>query len=467
MAYREPGVYSTLINSRPLTGSTPTLVPVIIGEGPKFQDHEAVAVVRASTGLADTLPATKVTAISRIYTLSGGVETVIAAAANYALTSPNIVTWETLGPAKPANGTTYYIDYEARPEAIQYLPAYIDSFDALSTAYYGQIMRATTGAADTALNPVYLGAYLALESGAPGVYVIQIEPAEKTTYAVVVDTDIIPALAQAATLADGYFIVPMTASTAAVGLAITHCTTMSTTIERMERVCFVSKDFAVPAAASGIFSSAEIDAVIAKVDTIADKRVRVPFVVHATKTLSDGVEYSLHAEYVCAALAGLAAAIPASRALTRQSLFNFTTFSNVFSLTRGFKNSVAEAGIIVFEQPGGSGSNIVIRHGLTTNMTNVADKEHSIVTSIDYTAKYVRSVLEGYIGKFNIDGFLISKINGSLLAIKNNLVQNSILRDLKSLVVMQDADNPDSLLVTISALPLYPCNYIDVDILIE
>jgi len=467
MAYREPGVYTNIINTRPLTGSSPNLIPLIIGEGPKFQDKTTVPIVRAAAGDNDTLPSTKVTAITRVYTITNGVETTIIITGNYALSGNNIIAWQAAGPNKPASGVTYYVDYEARPEATQYLPVYITSFEALKTMYYGQLMRSTTGGADNTLNPAYLGAYLALEAGCQGVYVIQVEPADKVNYAVVIDTDIVTALAKAATLDDAYYVVPMTSSATAVGLVITHCTTMSTTIERKERICFISKNFSTPAAASGLFTSGELDSVVSAVSSLVNKRVRVPFITTATKVLSNGTEYSLGAEYVCAALAGLSAVIPVSKALTRQSLFGFNTFKNVFSLTRLDKNRVAAAGIIVFEQPGGVGSNINIRHGVTTNMTNAADKEHSVVVSVDYTAKYVRSLLEGYIGKFNIDAFLLSKISGSLTGAKGLLVSTGVLRDFKYGAILQDELNPDSLLINISVLPLYPCNYIDVSLLIE
>lgn len=467
MAYREPGVYLELVNNSPLAGSTPNLVPMIIGEGPKYMDFPSRSVVRSDTGNTDVLPSTKVTAIKRIFTLVNGIETTVSAAANYSLTPPNVITWDPAGPAKPLSNTVYYVDYEARPEVLQYEPTYITSFDQLNAAYGGMFMKTISGGAALTVNPLYLGVYLALESGSNGVYAAQVEPTDKDTYGVVISTDIVTALEKASAIENAYFIVPMTSDQTAVGLTINHCVNMSNPLERKERVCFVSKNIASPLSPTGIFTSGELDAVVGVLSGNGNKRARVPFVTKVTKTLSDGAEYTLGAEYVCAALAGLAAVIPVSRALTRQRLYNFTSFKNVTGLRREDKNRIAEAGYIVFEQPGGYGTPATIRHGITSDMSSVANREDSIIRAMDYTSKYVRASLEGYIGTYNIDDKLPTLIAGSVTGAKNTLVRNNIVRDLILNELRQDADNPDSLLLSVGVLPLYPCNYINVELLVE
>lgn len=467
MTYREPGVYTSIINSRPNTGYTPELLPAIIGEGPAFVDFEEIAVTRSSTGLDDTLPSSKVTAIVSVYTISGGVKSVIVATGNYSLVAPNVIRWVTDGPGKPANAATYYVDYEARPETTQYLPKLITSYEELDTYYFGQLMKATTGGAYTTVNPVYMGAYLALESGAPGVYAIQVEPADKTDYAVVIATDMVTTLAQVELLEDAYFLVPMTSDSTAVGAVITHCTTMSATLERKERVCFVNKGITTPAAATGIFTSAELTTAKGLVSSIDDKRVRVPFITTATKILSDGTLHSLTADYVCAALAGLAATIPVHRALTRQKLYNFVELKNVVKVSRGWKNELAQEGYMIIEQPGGSGAPVVVRHGNTTKMDNVADKEHSIVAVVDYTSKYLRNCLESYIGVYNVDNILVTKVKGTVLICRSTLIKAENIIDLILTDIRQDADNPDTLAISVAVKPPYPCNYIDVTIVVE
>ncbi len=421
-----------------------------------------------STNWVDVLPSTEVTLISRIYNISSsGTQVDIPSTGNWELATPNVIRWTNGGPNVPENGTLYYVDYEARPEAMQYDKTFISNFDDLKTAYVGDLMKLVSGGEPAVINPVYLGAYIVLESGAPGVYVIQVEPADKESYDVVMATDIATALEKCSFIEDAYYIVPMTSDSIAVGSTITHCTVNSTIEERKERVTFVNLDIPAPNAFSGIFSTAELDAAIAECKALADKRVRVPFAVSATKVLSDGNLYTLGAEYVCAAMAGLAAALPVYKSLTRQKLYNFVDLNYVTKLSRYSKNKLAEAGYIVLEQPGGSGGAIVIRHGVTTKMDNVADREHSIVTIADYVAKYIRSSLEGYIGVFNIDGTLITKVNGTITACFNTLTRANVIVGHKIGSLAQDADNPDTLLIDLSIKPPYPCNYINIKLLIE
>jgi len=467
MAYREPGVYLELINARPNTGFLPSMIPVIIAEGPAFLDLEGISVTRSAV-LTDVLPYTKVTAITRIYTKAAdGVETTIAAAANYALTSPNIITWQEAGPAKPATGVVYYVDCEIRPEAIQYEKTFISSFADLTAAYVGDLMKTTSGGAVDTVNPIYTGVFLALESGAPGVYAIQVEPANKTTYAVVIATDIAGSLDRASFIPDAYHLAVMTADSTATGALITHCTSMSGIEEKRERVCYVNLGIANPAAASGIFSSAELDTAIAEAAAISDKRVRAPFITKVTRVFSDGVTRELGCEYFCAALTGLASMLPVKRALTRQKLFNFVEVKHVVQLVRAAKNNLAQAGFMIIEQPGGVGSAAVIRHGTTTKMDNLADREHSVVTIADYTAKYLRSSLEGYIGKENITAMLLTKVTGTITSCFNFLKREEILEKTTIGKILQDEDNPDSLLIDANIKPYYPCNYINIKLLIE
>ena len=467
MPYREPGVYVEIVNNRPNTGVAPALYPMIIGEGPKFFDFEDKPITRASEGLTDTLPSTKVTAIIEVYTMNAGAKTIISPAGNYTLTGNNIISWDDAATDKPAGGATYYVSYETRPETLQYACTFISSYDELEAAYGGHFMKTVSGGKASVVNPVALGVYLALESGAAGVYALQVEPEDKDTYEVIMATDIVEALERAAVVEDAYYLVPMTGDSTAVGATITHCNVMSQMLERMERVCFVSRDIPDPANIITGFSSAEVAAAEAEVKVIQDFLVRTPFVSHVTKVLSDGVLHDLPAEYFCAAIAGLASVIPVQRSLTRQKLYNFVDLKYAAGLRRIYKNMLAEAGFIVLEQSGGSGAPITIRHGITTKTDNVQDREHSVVTIRHFVAKYLRNSLEGYIGKFNIDNFLKTKVNGTLTACKNYLVNKTILNDFVVDQVLQDADNPDTLLIKISILPPYPCNYIDITLIVE
>lgn len=462
MSYKEPGVYLQLINSRPNTGNPSALVPVIVGAGPAYMDHLKVPVV-ADASLKDVLPSSKVTAILGIsLTLTGAYVDV----SNYTFSAvDNSITWGSSAPTKPAAGTTYYVDYEARPEAIQYQATFIDSFDKLDSAYVGQLVKSTSKGVASTVNQLYLGAYLALESGATGVYCVQVEPDDKDTYAVVA-TDFTAALTDVvAFIPDAYQIVAMSSDSTVQGAVIAHVNSASAIEERKERVAFVAKDM-LSTAANGVVTDAMATEIIGYSGAMKDKRVLSIFVPsYVTKTLSDGNIHQLDGSAVCAALAGMDSVIPVERALTRQKLLNFIAIADN-KMTRAVKNKIAASGTIVLEQ-NGAGSPIVIRHGVTTDMSNVANREYSIIKVCDYAAKFLRNSLEGYIGTFNIDDFFITKVKGTLTSVFDVLKRNNKINDAKITLVAQDAENSDTLLVVVSIKPPYPCNYIDVTLVID
>jgi len=463
MSYKEPGVYLELVNSRPNTVSPSSLIPVILGVGPAFMDHLKVPVT-ASVGLVDALPSTKATAVLGVYmTLTGAA---IDATANYTFAAETGITWLAEAPVKPATGAVYYVDYEARPEAIQYQAAFIDTFDKLDTAYGAQLMKVASKGVAATVNPVYLGAYLALEAGSPGVYCVQVQPEDTTTYTVV-SADYTTTLADVVSFIESaYQIVPMSQDSEVISAVISHVGASSTVEERKERCTFISKKLTA-VTTNGVVTDAMASEVIAYTSALANKRVLSIFVPSTvTKTLSDGNIHLLEGNYFCAALAGLDSVIATERSLTRQKVLNFLEVKDN-KMTRAVKNQIAAAGVIVLDQVGGAGSAISIRHGVTTKMDNVADREYSVVKIADYVAKFLRNNLEGYIGIFNIDDFFVTKVKGTLTAAFHALTVDHKINGNKTILVAQDADNPDTLLIVVSINPPYPCNYIDITLVIE
>ena len=462
MTYKEPGVYLSILNSRPNTAVVADLTPLILGAGPAFMDHLSVPIV-ASVGGTDTLPSSITTAVLAVrLTLNG----TIVDGSNYTYSSAtNSITWAVGALTKPTTGATYYVDYEARPETTQYQATYITSFDDLDSIYGGQLMKIASGGAANTINPVYMGAYLALESGASGVYVVQIQPADTTGYNVL-DSDWTNTLSNVVSfVTDCYQIIPMTQSTTAIASVIAHVNAMSTVNERLERVAFISKAMTATTT-NGVVTPAMVTEFTGYVSTLLNKRVVVPFVPSkVTKTLSNGNIYEMTGEYVCAAMGGLDGSIPAERALTRQKLYNFIEIKDN-KMPRSTKNQIAAVGAVVLEQTAVS-TPITIRHGLTTLMDNVADREYSIVKCVDYTAKYLRAILTPYIGTNNIDDYFISKVRSTISSGFDYLVRNHKANKGDINTIAQDAVSPDTLLVTVTMTPPYPCNDIEITLVVD
>jgi hypothetical protein len=137
-------------------------------------------------------------------------------------------------------------------------------------------------------------------------------------------------------------------------------------------------------------------------------------------------------------------------------------------MTRAQKNLLAQCGVMILEQNNGAGTDIVVRHQLTTNMTTVQTRETSVIAVGDFCSKYLRTAVDPYIGKYNITSEVVSMVEASFKTacdtLKNKL---KIINDYKNIKVYQDASNPDTLVVTLSVLPPYPCNYIDITLGLE
>jgi hypothetical protein len=137
-------------------------------------------------------------------------------------------------------------------------------------------------------------------------------------------------------------------------------------------------------------------------------------------------------------------------------------------MRRTEKNKLAEKGVMVLEQEGGQGTPIAVRHGLTTDMSNLQSKEASVVEIGDYAAKFYRSGLKQYVGTHNVTTDLITKVKGSTNTLTNVLIKKDIaLVGSKILQLYQDADNPDTLILKISLKVPYPCNTIEITLYLD
>lgn len=102
---------------------------------------------------------------------------------------------------------------------------------------------------------------------------------------------------------------------------------------------------------------------------------------------------TLDGSYVAAAVAGVYCAfVDAGEPITRKSVsnaFDINKFVDPFITTE--KNFMASAGILIIER---AGTDLRIRHALTTDNTNVFTQELKLTRSADFISKYLRSNLE-------------------------------------------------------------------------
>jgi hypothetical protein len=127
-------------------------------------------------------------------------------------------------------------------------------------------------------------------------------------------------------------------------------------------------------------------------------------------------------------------------------------------------NILAEGGTYIMQQINPT-SPIVSRHQLTTDMTQISKRELSIVKALDYVAKFIRTAMVPYIGRYTITPAFLKLINSILISISLYLTREGRVADMKVLSVAVDDINPDTIRVTVDIAVKYPVNYIKVTLL--
>lgn len=453
MAYREPGVYLKMENSGKYAAAASTaLIPLIIGSGATVFKR-TVAITR-SDSLSDILPNSQVVNIISVGS-SDKIKT-WNSPTDYTFETPNKINW--VSGAGPEAGETYYVTYTYKAEDTQYAPKICTTISDVETYFGGDFKEYEDGS----INRIAVAAKIALESGAPAIYVLQVKP---NASGQVTAAEYQTALEQYARFLPVWRIVPVDLDANINSAIDQHVLKYSTPEERMERTVIYG------AAYTGTLTTFNDTTGVYSVigDYAAGKKNERIIVIYpdvATKVLNNGKLYELNAPFICAAIAGAECAQPVSRSRTRMPIKAFYELKGV-KMTRTEKNLLAQKGVMILEQPQGPGTDIIIRHQLTTDMTNVQTREASIIAIKDYAAKYFREICEQYIGKYVINSETLMKIKTTLEMGIHQLIKEGILNDGKITLLMQDAENPDTVVVSMSILPPYPCNYIDITVVLE
>jgi hypothetical protein len=174
----------------------------------------------------------------------------------------------------------------------------------------------------------------------------------------------------------------------------------------------------------------------------------------------DGLEQLIPGYYMNAAIAGMVGQQPPQQGFTN---FPMSGFTRVVGSNDRFSNTQLNIGAgggvywIIQEVENGP---LTSRHQVTTDKTSIETREFSITKVVDFTAKFMRAGLRNFIGKFNItQGFLdtlSTVVQGQLTFLSEAGVL--IGGDLNNII--QDTDQPDTVLIDVTLDVPYPCNYI-------
>ena len=369
-----------------------------------------------------------------------GLELLVSNTANVAVGDTAIVSTFERGGQEPAVGDLYYTSYTYTKE--NYGTAFFTKMSAIEQAY----------GAVSPDNPVSLASYLAIINGAILVGINQVQRAQGSNYASIVSyRDAIDELE--GTLpgqAKPDMITPLRGdSTELYQYLKLSNEVMSSIRYRSERTSII-----------GMNAGSLVDNAITLAKTLGHTRMRLVYPDIATISLTDALnntkEYLVDGPMVASALTGsiVSPNLDVATPWTGRRLVGFTQLARVLDAVE--QNQLAVNGVTVIEdQP----PFLKVRHGLTTDMSNILTKLPTIVLIADEVQRQSRVTLDRFIGIKFLPGIL-SQIEGSVAMMLKALVAAAIITAYTGIVANVSPDDPTVAEVEAYYSPVFPLLYI-------
>lgn len=364
-----------------------------------------------------------------------------------------IKTVEWVSGAAPAEGDTYYVSYKYHKAEIDYMPKIFFDYDTVVAQYGNYDVTATS----KVINSLSLGAEIALTNGVVPIVCVQAKNDSDYEMKIAVDK----LVRELPGVNNINVVIPLTTSQEVAAYVAKHVDLMSSYEFGKERMAYF-----------GAYPSQ----LITKNPTALDKTIgmsetaksyaneRIVFVTPGalTKTIRDlrTGKYNnrtLPACYAAVAVSSLGLVNDPAEPLTNKTIGGFNQLVDLY--TEAEKNFLAGAGCLVLEQ---RGSNIRVRHGITTSTEEVNSSEITLIQIKDYVIEACRQVCgDLYVGRKNMPSIL-SDVNYTISNILNQFVSQQILLGFSGLTVKRNADNPTQIDVRFEIEAVYPLNYISI-----
>lgn len=166
---------------------------------------------------------------------------------------------------------------------------------------------------------------------------------------------------------------------------------------------------------------------------------------------------ALGGQFMAASLAGITVSQSYAMPLTRKRIIGWTGVAEL--QPEGQKNLESQNGLCVVELT--RRRLMQIRHGVTTDPSDMIHREWSIIGQQDALVYRLRDYLEnaGLIGQ-PIFPFTLVNVKGSAEAALQSLIRDGLLVGYMGLKARQLLTNPDVIEVSFAWLPAFPLNYI-------
>jgi hypothetical protein len=175
--------------------------------------------------------------------------------------------------------------------------------------------------------------------------------------------------------------------------------------------------------------------------------------------------------HLAAALAGKLSSLPTNTGLTKQVVSGFQGIptSVLQGMTKPYKDSLSSSGVLVAEI--NRLNQLLVRHGVTTDMSSLDKREISMIRIADTLFNLVQQGMEaaGLIGQ-PIDADMSMRVKAALSSILEQSVTTEVIVSYANLKVMQQSPpsgDPTIINCKFSYLPAVPLNYITVQFQVD
>ena len=301
-------------------------------------------------------------------------------------------------------------------------------------------------------NPLSLASYLAILNGAVLVALKQVQKAEASSQGSITayKTALDEVEGKIAGQVDPSVIVPLrTDDSEFLQYLSRHINVQSSIRYKAERTAIV-----------GASAGTDTKTVINLAKAMSNTRFRMVYpdsaIVPVTNAIGDTKEYLVDGAYLSAALVGnrVSPNRDVATPWTNAQLVGFSQLGRILDAVE--QNQVSVNGVTVFVD---QTPFIKLRHGLTTDMTNVLTKTPTIIQIADEVQKQSRAVLERFVGVKFLPGVL-SQVEGRLSQMFIGLVNAQIVAGYTGISASVSADDPTVAEVEAYYSPVFPLLYL-------
>jgi len=178
----------------------------------------------------------------------------------------------------------------------------------------------------------------------------------------------------------------------------------------------------------------------------------------------NGITQNVDGFYANCSLAGLTAEQLPQIPKTRVALPGIAAvYGTDDTLSEKQLDTVADGGRNILVNLGGA---VASRHCRTTAISSIEVREYSITSQIDWAAKGYREVNTVYIGGRVITPGLLDEVAAANEGFTELIQSRGVMRSASLESILQDEDDPDTILVTVDVTPSYPSNKIRVTVVV-